>query len=67
MFIYRTTVDRLACTSERPANTVPELPVTIAQAAELPALLLNDVLDRPMNCTAYELQKRCIDCEAFIT
>ena len=64
MLIYRTTVDRLACISERPENSVPDFPATLEQTTELPALLLNDVLGRPMNCTAYEALDRCIDCES---
>lgn len=65
MYIYRNTVDRLSCTSERPADALTGFPESPEQVAELPVLLLDDLIDRPMSCTAYDALRLCVDCQSF--
>ena len=65
MTIYRTTVDRLLCTSERPDDTLAGLPESPEQIAELPALLIDDLLGEPLSCAVYDATELCIDCQSF--
>jgi hypothetical protein len=54
MTIYRTTVDRLLCTTERAATTVARFPESIDQINSLTVLPVDQLLNRPMYCQPFE-------------
>ncbi len=65
MMIYRTTVDRLACTSERSADSTAGLPESATVIETLPRLAVDDLIGRPMSCRAYDSVALSLDGQSF--
>ena len=65
MTIYRTTVDRLACTSERSADSTAGLPESATVIETLPRLAVDDLIGRPMSCRAYDSVALSLDGQSF--
>lgn len=65
MQIYRTTVDRLSCSSERASDTLRGYPESPDELATLTVLSLDSLLNKPLRCQAYESLALSLDGQSF--